>query len=332
MEDEQKVAEEAQLSSATAPLTWRADAGVFDDALINLLRVRDRVSIIVVLDEISRDATALLSAEGEGTRQELVAMLDRLACVAAAAVRFRKSALFDSCVNTAFSVYMSGFDESGGSRSPTGRGRHVSSPLLWLEVAKRVVAIGGLAIRRDDWRAVRLLALQIAADRHSISYGENQYWLRHAVREAANAQIFDTRKPREEDGSLIMAALRLVERERSFRPDLPEGDYRLLGSLLGFDLLSTLVISADAGGFDYRYVHPDFIYWNLHQVEPLLLRLLRNKQMRDSLFPAGVDDAFLARTVRTISEAASRYGQSWSRWSSPTVTEFLSKYPDADKT
>jgi hypothetical protein len=330
MEDEQNSAEVHPKQVTGALLTWRVDAGDFDNSLIMSLRANDRASIILVMDEISRDMVSLLSSETENAPKELTMMLDRLACVAAVALRFREPLLFDSCVKTTFSVYMSGFDENGNSRSPTSRERRVSSPLLWLELAKRLMAVGGLALRRNDWRAVRRLALKITEDRGSISYGESQYWLRHAVTEAANAGIFDTRKNREEDGSLITTALGLVEGELCFRPDLPSGDYRLLRSLLGFDLLSTLVISADAGGFDYRYVYPSFIYWNLHQVEPLLVRLLHDQEIRDELFPAGIENAFLARVLRAVSGAAGRSSTGWSRWSGRKVVDFLSKYPEAD--
>lgn len=330
MEAERNSVGEHPEQGIDTPLTLRVDAGSFDRALLQCLRAHDRASIIVLLDEISRDAVGLLYSEAEDAREGLVTMLDRLARVAAAALRFREALLFDSCVETAFSVYMSGFDESGGSRSPAGGGRRVSSPLLWLETAKRVVALGGLAVRRRDWRAVRRLALQITEDRYSTSSGENQYWLRHAVTEASNAGIFDTQKTHREDGSLINAALSLVEGDPCLRPDLPAGDYRLLRSLLGFDMLMALVVSAEESGFNYRYVYPSFIFWNLHQVEPLLVRLLRDREMREGLFPAGIENAFMARMLRALSEAAGWRGPGWTRWSAGAVTEFLSKYPDAE--
>jgi hypothetical protein len=321
--------EEGRLEPATKPPhEWRAEADSFASTLVESIRAGDTASIIVLLDCISREAVSVLSSEDEGAPEELGTMLDRLVCVIATAIRFRQPLLLDVAVKTAFGVYMSGFDESGGSRIPTGTRRRASSSLLWFELAKRIIAAGGFAVRRGDWRAVRKLALQTTTDRYSASHGENQYWLRHAVKEAANAGIFDTQNAREEDGSLISAALRLVGTEPCFRPELPADDHRLLHSLLEFDLLAALVISADAGGFDTYRVYPSFIYWNLYQVEPLLARLLRNKEMRDELFPSAVEDEFLARVLRALAKLAGRRSTGWSNWSGQAVINFLSKYPD----
>jgi hypothetical protein len=331
MGDEQNSTEEPRESPMKAPLNWRADAEVFDDALINFMRVNDRASVIVLLDEISRDAATLLSADAEVAQEEWGAMLDRLACVAAAAIRFREPTLFDSCAGTAFSVYMAGFDEDGNQRISARAVRPVSSPLLWLEIARRIVAVGGLAVRRGDWRAVRHLALHVTTDRGSVSSGYTQYWLRHAITEAARAGLFTDRKARSEEGSLVAAAAALVDRESCLRPDLPAGDYRLLHSLLGFDLLASLVVSADAGDFNTDYVYPDFIYWNLYHVEPLLTRLLRDEGMRGELFPVGMENALLARALRTLSEMARQGNSGWSRWGGHRVLDFLSQNPEAGK-
>lgn len=310
--------------------SWRDDAEAFGDSLTGFLRVGDRTAFIILLDEMSHDAVGLLSSEREEAGQEMGTLLDRLTRTAAAAVGFGERRLFESCVRTTFTVYMSGFDERGDQRNTSTSGGRMSSPLLWYELAKRIIAVGGLAVRRGDWGAVRQLALQMTTDRISVSYGEGQYWLRHAAKEADNTGIVDTSDAnRRQGGWLVNGALEIVEREPYLRPDLPAGDHRLLQSLLGFDLLVTLVVSADVGVFDTGKAYPSFIYWNLYEVEPLLASLLRDGGMRAGVFPGGVEDAFLARVLRNLGRAAGRRSGLWSEWGK-AVSDFLSRHPDPD--
>jgi hypothetical protein len=331
MEVEQNGAGGQQETDRRQLTSRRADAGAFGDSLVSYLRAGDRAAVIVLLDEMSHDAASFLSSEGEGAREEIGILLDRLACAAAAAVRFSEGRLLESCVRTALAVYMSGFDEDGGQRNARAQGGRISSPLLWFELAQHLFAVGGLAVRRGDWGAVRQLALQMTTDRLSVSRGEGKYWLRHAVSEASNAGIINISDARRgQEVLLIKGALELVEREPCLRPELPAGDYRLLRSLLGFDLLAGLVVSADAGGFDTGRVYPSFIYWNIYEVEPLLARLLRDGEMRAGLFPGGLEDAFLAKVLRGLGRLAERRSDLWSYWGK-AASDFLDKYPDTDR-
>lgn len=328
-DEENDAAAQQELTRSQSP-SWRTDAEVFRDSLTSFFRAGDKADVIILLDEMSRDAVGLLSSEGEEAGREVGTLLDRLACTAAAAVRFGERQLFESSVRTAFTVYMSGFDEDGGQRSPRGRGGRISSPRLWFELAQRVIALGGLAVRRGDWGAVRQLTLQKTTDRLSLSRGEGRYWLRHAVREAGNAGITEVSGTRRNQlGLLISGASEIVEREPCLRPDLPAGDYRLLQSVLGFDLLATLVASADAGGFDASLVYPSFIYWNIYEVEPLLARVLSDGETRAGLFPGGVEDDLLARVLREVGQLANRRSDLWSEWGK-AVSDFIGKYPDTD--
>ncbi len=317
----------------TPPSAWGVDAEVYEASLIGHLRADDKVSVVIILDEMSRDAVRLLSSDDENAQKELVRLLDNLTLTAAAAVRFRERSLFEACVETAFNTYMSGFDERGGMRNTRASVQRMRSPLLWVEIAKRIIAVGGFAVRRADWRAVRLSAMQMVRDRHSVSYGTSQYWLRHAVKEADNAGIVETSDARRgQEGPLVTGALELVEGKPQLRPDLPPDDHRLLQSLLGFDLLAALVVSADAGEFNTSYVYPSFIYWDIHEVEPLLARLMLDGEMRAGLFPNGLGDEFLARLLREIAKVADRRSNVWSYWSGRAITNFLNKYPDPSST
>ncbi|MGB8508707.1 MAG: hypothetical protein WCD76_09900 [Pyrinomonadaceae bacterium] len=312
-------------------LAWRVDSQTFEDSLIKFLRISDSVSIVVLLDEINRDALTLLTSEDEDVHEQLRTMLNRFACIGVAALRFHAYLLFDSWLKTAFSIYMAGFTEDGRMRSTRVSPHNLSSPHLWLEITRRVAVVGGYAVRQGCWNAVRQLALQITEDRYSSSHGENQYWLRHADKEAANASLFnsaDAQNPRV--SSLVGAALQIVNSDSSLRPELASDDYRLLKSHLEFDLLAALIVCADADEFDNSYVYPSFTYWDMHRVEPLLSKLLTNERMKDELFQRKVEDMFLARTLRQIAEAADRRSSVWSRWSGRAITKFLEAHPDSD--
>lgn len=309
--------------------TWRLDAESFDSSLIRCLRTNDKVSVIILLDVMSRDAINLLSSEGEDAQKELRMLLDRLACVAAAAIRFSEQLLFDSCVKTAVTIYMSGFDEKGKQRNSRVSGLRMSSPLLWAEMVKRIIALGGFAVRRGYWRAVRQLALQITADRYSVLSGESRYWLSHAITEATNAGIIDTSDTRlGQEGSLIAGALEIVEGEPYLRPDLPADEHRVLQSLLGFDLLATIVVCADAGEFNTAKVYLSFIYWDSAQIEDLLARLTRDEEMRNELFSRRIEDEFLARMLRELAKVADTRSPVSFNWRGRAVTNFINKHTD----
>lgn len=331
MENKPSDAAEGIGQGTPSPLTWRVDLEAFVDSLIATLRADDSISIIVLLDKINRDALTLLTSEGDGTHEEFRTMLSRFACIGVTALRFHAHLLFDSWLKTAFSIYMAGFSDDGRMRSTRISPHNVSSPLLWVEIAQRVVAVGGYAVRRGRWDVVRHLALQITEDRYSSSHGESQYWLRHADKEAANAGLFNsvnTQNP--SHSSLVGAALQIVSSDSSLRPELPSDDYRMLKSLLEFDLLATLIVCTDAGEFNTSYVYSSFTYWDLHRVEPLLSKLLRNETMRGELFQRKVENAFLARMLRQIAEEADRRSSVWSRWSGRAITKFLDAHPDTD--
>lgn len=328
MENENNSSAKNQETNKATRLTWAAGADVFEDLLISHLRENDKVSVITALDEMSRDAALLLASADGSAGKKTFQLLDMLALLTAACVRFQEQILFEACVKTAFTIYMSGFDERGGLRNTRDSVNPMSSALFWIEMTKRIVAVGSFAVRRGDWRAVRRLALQRIDNRRSVSLGIRQYWLRHATREADNSGfIRTTNARRKQEGVLITGALELVKSARYLRPDLPTDDHRLLKSLLEFDLLAALVITAEAGGFSTSYVDPGFFYWEVDDVQSLLARLMLDEEMRGELFTEGLTDESLARMLRELANVADRESSLWSGWTGRAVIDLLSKYP-----
>lgn len=328
MEIEKTDSAKNQETNQAPRLMWATGAEVFEDLLIRHLCANDKISAIMALDEMSRDAACLLASGNANAEENTLQLLNMLALTTATSVRFQERLLFEACVRTAFSIFMSGFDERGGIRNTRDSVNPMSSALFWVEMAKRIIAIGGFAVRRGDWGAVRRLALQRIDDRRSVSFGKHQYWLRHATREADNSgSIYTTNARHKQKGPLIAATLELVNSAHYLHPDLPSDDHRLLKSLLGFDLLAALIVTADAGEFSTSFVDPGFIYWDVDEVGPLLARLLRDKEMREELFTGGFTDEFFSRTLRELDNVGDRNSSGWSGWTSRAVIDFLSKHP-----
>lgn len=315
---------------AAAALTWRLDAASFNQILIESLRANDTVPVVVLLDQMMQDALSLFTSRDEDALDEMRTLLNRLACAALTLLRFDRFEPSALCVKTLLGIYMSGFlNVNGDVRTHQGNIHAVSSPQLWLEIVKRVVAVGAYATRRENWKAVRLLSLQTVDDRVSISYGEKQFWLRHAIMQASIANIFSQPQTRErESGELISYANQIIEGESCLRPDLPLEDYRLLRSVLEFDLLAVLIVSHRTKSFDNSFAYASFIYWGMQRVEAVLGKLLSDKEFQAALFGAAADEDFLAEVLREIQQVASHSSRiTWSRWSSRTITKFMSDNP-----
>lgn len=77
--------------------------------------------------------------------------------------------------------------------------------------------------------------------------------------------------------------------------------------------------------------YPSFASASSHQVEPAVLLLLNDQEVRRELFPR--DEAALAKLLRELDAAArecSPWIAFWDGWKSKDVEEFLRKYPPSD--
>jgi hypothetical protein len=322
--------DENQLISAGTPasvFTWRLEAGSFNDALVDLLSIGDTVSPRVVVDEIARDLIAVIPICESEQRKEVGTMLDRLASTGTTALRFHRPELFNSVVLAYLNIYLSGFDEHDSPRRATG-GVGISGAALWLEVILRIYAVGAYVVRLEAWEAVRRLALQTLPEFPQRAAGETQSWLRHADVQASNANLFNKDKELRKDGELISLAHRLVEADLSLRWDLPVGDVRLLNSILQFDLLALLVVGAHVGDYKKIQIYPSMAAWGIRRAEPVVLKLLEDKQVQEKLFTGLVEERLLADVLREVQ----RYAQhvnfgSWG-WGSQQVRELLSRNPE----
>ena len=178
--------EQTQLRSQTqtlsrAPastLTWQLDEEAFLGTITEQLRIGDLIPITLLMNRLPNEAKALVTSN---RTDDFLTLLDRVTGLAALFLSLDRSVEFSRAVTALNKIYDVGFSESGGGRSDMA----IKPSKLWLEVIGRVYALGGLAVRREDWRAVRLLILQRPKGLVVGEFYNN--WLRHALTMASRA-------------------------------------------------------------------------------------------------------------------------------------------------
>jgi hypothetical protein len=284
-------------------------------AALELVRRNDGIALRYLLDE------ALGRARGLIDRQELEPqlgdLLDRLTCVSAVFLSYRQDRAFTDVIEVITRIYSMPLQDGDVQRFAYSTRIDPSelAPRVWLQIIERIYALGSLALRKENWRAVRLLTLQ--QPRKVDDFEKN--WLRHAITAAARAQHFvEQKEGRSREVSLLMLARAVAARLDCLRPDgVGADDDELLTSLAEFDLLSNIVAIDGAGEPDGRYFYPNFARFEPRRVTPVVERLIRDRGMRDALFSR--DDQELALALTAIGRLARHEGMRYfgfSGWSS----------------
>jgi hypothetical protein len=311
------------LASGTAlGFTWRVDAETFRATAIELARSGDDVPIRLLVRGVASDARHLMGLDEAA--DELATMFDRLACLAALGIVLARPGVIDAAIDGLGRVYDLGFHREH-------RGWTVQPAELWLSALTRVYGVGALAVREQDWRTVRLLAL-----REGEPEGSRRWfitWIRHGLTMAARSNLF----VRQEDDrrielSLLSLALEVVRHNECLRPDAAEDDERLLDSLCQFDMLAVLAAIADAKSLDTRYYYTSFARFYGHRTEPIVRRLIKDEGMRSAIAPLSDDD--LAHALREVDRRATteafRYA-GWMGFDDPEIVAFLEAHPPRDQ-
>jgi hypothetical protein len=304
-----------------AALTWQLDSDAFIATAVELLRANDRIPLNLLLDRLSRDAPALVADSQR--MDELNTLLDRTAALAALGLNLGDEALFERAHAVLVSIYNLGFDQRGYARSDLG----LQAPALWLLIIERVIALGGLAVRKSAWPAVRQLAVQKGRG-EDFNYYNN--WIRHTVTMAARAGLMDrTEGGTRREVSLIASALELARRETSLLPDVAPDDEALLDSLCQFDVLAAMAAFDEASSSDGAHYYPNFCRFNWGRSEPSVVALIDNPVVRKTIFPR--PDAELAAAISDLARMAHKEGFRYmvdDGWESKPVTEFLKRAAD----
>jgi Putative DNA-binding domain len=306
-----------------ASFTWQLDEDAFSATLVELVRARDDIPITLAFDAMDRDAAVALA---NGKVDDLRTIMDRLASAAAIGITISRSAPLERAVRSLIGLYNLGYDSFGVPRYDLQAIRVAD---LWLELITRIYAVGALAVRKQDWSAVRVLTLQKGRG-SDFDYYTN--WLRHAVTEAARAGSFQAVEgERRVELSLLVMASEHVQRMSALRPDTTADDPEVLTSLTQFDLVSIFVAIEDAGDLNTRSWYANFARFDWSRSEPALVKVLEDPSVRTALLPR-LSDEELATAIREVSRMAQGEGfrfAVWAGWRSPTVQQFLEGHPSA---
>lgn len=286
----------------SATFTWQLDAGTFDEAALELLRAGDDIPLRRLIIDGPAEAARLLTS---GSLDDLETLIGRLTCLAATALTYGRDEWFDAAVKSLVRVYDTGFDASGHTRND------IDAVALWLVVLEHVMALGALAIRLENWTAMRSLALRRGTSRDFEYYPT---WLRHALTSAArgNRLTQEQGDGRRIDVSLISLAATRVAGSRCLRPDVAPDDDCVLNSLCQFDALAAVVVIGEMGKPDSKGFYTNFARFYSERTEPAFVRLITDDEMRVQLFRGTDED--LAVAIAALNEYAQKEGFRFSGW------------------
>lgn len=298
---------------------------------IALMRQDDEIGLRQLLDDGRRRIRAYIDND-ELTDDQLPMLLDSITCLAATFLTYERDAWFERTIGLLVDAYAAAGDVNvvrrlgyGTASSPDEK-----APRVWLAIIERVFALGGLAVRREAWNAVRTLTTQLPAPLAEFGYDTN--WLRHALTMASRAQQFAPATPGEPEIGLIDFARDDAGRLECLRSDGPSDD-ALLASIAQFDVLSNLAAIDDAHSTDGRVFYPNFARFRQDRVQSVVERLLTDRAMRAAIFRG--TDAELATALQAVDHWATNQGMLYSGfhgWGGTRVSQFVSEHlpPDQD--
>ena len=301
-------------------LTWQLDETTFEQTVVEQLRHDDDIPLRLFLDSAVADADRLYL---RGEQDEIATLLDRLTCLLALTVRLGLRDWIDRLIGVLVEVYSLTFDGNGSPRRIAG---NIEPSWLQLAVIERMMAVGALAVRRADWHSVRSLVLQTPSNILRDTYTN---WIRHAQVMAARAGYLEQvdNQGRKSDVGLLSTVMAAADRLACVRSGLPEGDERLLTSVVQFDFLAMMTVLAwTPSDKDFTY-YPSFGRYYSYRIEPTVARLITDRPMRAEIYP-GTDEQ-LAEDLNLALNMAVREGVRFGggrSFTDPIVTQFLQTY------
>lgn len=297
---------------------------------IALIRDEDAVGLQQMIDDGRRRARAYIESYEVG-EDHLPTLLDSVDCLAATFLSYGREDWFERVIGLLVDAYAMAGDVN--VVTSLGMSTQISpeakAPRIWLAIIERVFALGGLAVRRDAWKAVRTLTTQLPTPLAQGNYEKN--WLRHALTMASRARHF-ARAPVGQQGGqpreigLIDLARDDAMRLECLRSDSPSDD-QVLTSIAQFDVLSNLAAIDDAHTTDQRVFYTNFARFRQERIEPAVERLLTDDAMRGEVFRGS--DGELAEALAAVGHLATheglRYG-GFRDWYGTPVAAFISQH------
>jgi hypothetical protein len=290
-------------------------------AVLELLREDDRIALRTLLkDATARARTAIDRGEIE---TELKDVVDKLTCIAATLLEYEETEWFERVVRVLSEIYSMAFTPERDSQWYGYQQRldpNDPAPRIWLLIITRVMALGALAVRLRNWRAVRTLTVE-RPDRMGEYYAN---WQRHALTMASRAQHLQ----QGQTSSLISLARSETESLGCLRPDgIAAEDEAILDGFVQFDVLANLAAIGAARDARPRVFYPNFARFRQHRIQPLVDRLLTDREMREAVFPLGDED--LALALKAIEQVAHHEGiryDGFESWMGTPVGEFIAEH------
>lgn len=297
---------------------------------IALIREDDEVGLQQMLDDGRKRIRTYIENDELGEDQ-LPTLLDSVICLAATFLSYGREDWFERVTQLLVDAYATVGDVTvvkalgySSQISPAEKG-----PRVWLAIIERVFALGGLAVRREAWNAVRTLTTQLPAPLQQGGYERN--WLRHALTMASRARHFAATTEGTQEIGLIDFARDDAMRLACLRSDGPSDD-EVLTSITQFDVLSNLAAIDDAHSLDQRVFYTNFARFRQDRIQPVVNRLLTDLTMRAAIF-TGDDEklaAALAEVGRLASSEGLRYG-GFQDWYATPVAEFIRQHPPTEQ-
>jgi hypothetical protein len=320
LEQTQLESQKQTLSRAPASaLTWQLDEETFIGIITEQLRIEDVIPLTRLMNRLPNEAKVLVKSH---RADDFLTLLDRLTCLAALFLNLDRTTEFSRTVTVLNKIYDIGFTDSGEGRSDLA----IKPSKFWLEIIRRVYALGGLAVRREDWSTVRTLILQCPKGLLAGDFYNN--WLRHALTMASRAGDLQ-----EQQGAhqIELPLLSLCQQIALQHPCLSEDadEDSLLDSIVQFDVYFNVVaLSLQSRTFGTDY-YPNFSRFSSRRSDPAFRKIVEDPIVREVL-AVGENDK-LAATLRTLFKSARHESFKYSGWDGvfdSVVRAFMNQHPD----
>lgn len=307
--DSQQGLESARLAKAPlGAITWKLDEEHFSQALAEAARARDMAAVRAAMLPMAGDAELFYAA---GDYEGLHALLDRVVAVPAIGLTFGFQDLLQEGIRLLERIY----HLARASAPPHGQ---VGAARLWWSVVTRVEALGGLAVRLEDWETVKHLAGRPYSEDGGYTYSS---WLRHGFVAASRATIIPTVADKPSGGALVAFAREHAGTVSALHPDFNDATAndggattsthdRLLDSIVQFDLLWCVIAVALGAENDH---YPGFSMYDSSRSRPVLDLLASDLALREELLPGKTEDEWRS-ALKSVFERAFNQSAQYDRW------------------
>lgn len=293
-------------------ITWQLPDSTFTAAVTEISRAGDERGLRLLLLQTTTAGKALARQAEPDTEEfaQLMDLLDRLAACLGVGLVTGDDDLVERATRGLHRIYLSiGID----GQVLTGR-----EPRIWLEVAARALAAIALAVRLEEWSAVRTLTLrEVGTNRYSY-----QSWLRHAdVHASRTDQWSSFTAGGEIHGLLIAVARQRLASIPALYPDLPDagtpppiGDRPAhhddaLDSLCQANFLWCVVAATRGRGASEGF--PSFAWLNEDRTQPIIERFSAEPDLARALAPDQTPQGLAGIVADVLQVARNQHGPWW---------------------